>query len=437
MSSFSLLHKKQLNEKWKIFYIFAVSAWIYVFSALDYAEICRFSLLFFCLIGVFLDPIVPICINLCVDPLGVSFNSTILSVLFWVMMVIPPFFIYLFDQNGRIKTKYVFFLLIGFLLLLASYLFGINSDFSTFIIQMFVLMVYLIFSEVYRRKTTRMVFISFIFAGLFIAILVFCQLISGSAIKLWGYRLTYNGSVRTLSSPLAIPLFYFFVQLVIPSNQKSQVWKKIFFIVAILALSALLILTYSRGVIISLLVALLYIMIMQLKKINLKFILGISLGILLVSILLNNIEIDEAMFEGLTSGSGRTELWQFFIKKMQEEGIFTCLFGFGPGPLTRMTENTIYEEFYAHSVLFDYLFSYGILGFLFLLGMIIKVFSMVIKSKSSLLVGFFILSMLMYLTHGNAVNLQFHVLLGLCVSMALENNQEKSINNNLPNLYNI
>ena len=423
MNNFTLVHKKKPIVNWKITYIFLSAISVYFFSGLHYTEFCKFLMLFLCLVGLLVDPIVPLCINIAVDPLGISF-STVISVLFWLVRIVPPFFAYVFDKKGQIKTKYVFFLLSTFLLFLISYILGMNSDLSTVVIQMFVLIVFLIVSQIHQKETLYMIYFSFILAGLLISFLVFCQLITGSAIKLWGYRLTYNGSVRTLSSALAIPLFYFFIQLIVPTNSKTNIGVNFLFICILLCISALLILTYSRGVIISVLVALLYIIITQLRKVNLKLILGLAFSILVVAIVLNNVEINDAMFEGLASGNGRTGLWNFFWVKMKEGGAVRCLFGFGPGDLTRIAENTNYGGFYAHSVLFDYLFSYGIVGFLLLLMMGLNIFLKLIKTKSTLLMALYMLTALLYLTHGNALNLHFHVLLGLCNSLALQNSKE-------------
>ena len=183
---------------------------------------------------------------------------------------------------------------------------------------------------------------------------------------------------------------------------------------------SLLVGTYSRGVLIAVFLAVIVSVLPKFRYMSTKQIILLFVVVFVMVGFFSNAEIDtDFMLSGLSTGSGRTEIWSFFFDKMDEGGIFTYLFGFGPGDILRISSGTSYDGLYSHSTILDYIFSYGFFGFCLLLYMLLRSLSVAIKSRNSKILGLVILTIFVYSTHGNSANLNFHVLIGLAYSLSV------------------
>ena len=126
------------------------------------------------------------------------------------------------------------------------------------------------------------------------------------------------------------------------------------------------------------------------------------------------------MFENVEGGNGRTEIWADFIQQLKDTN--SLAFGFGPG----FTKDISRTGFYSHSTILDYLFCYGITGFLYILYLILSVSYKLFKNNERfyLFQGLFLLNIIMFSTHGSAGTLLFNVILGLCMSVVVYENKE-------------
>lgn len=137
--------------------------------------------------------------------------------------------------------------------------------------------------------------------------------------------------------------------------------------------------------------------------------------------LITNIQFDnEMMFENVEGGNGRTIIWADFIQQLKDTN--SLAFGFGPG----FTKDISRLGFYSHSTILDYLFCYGIAGFLYILFFLylaaINLFK--INKNSYYYQGLFLLGVIMFSTHGSAGTLLFNVILGLSLSSIVLDNSD-------------
>lgn len=420
------------KHKMAIVYFVLVELLIFVASYYENVQLYTLFMVGFTLLSIFIDPILPICINICSSPIALEMNAMI-TVAINVIAVSVAFFEHtLILKRGMIAIQDFLFILGAALGILLSIVFGQNAAVHTGLLQLILLLWYLVSTRIYVRKNNYLLLVAFILAGVFMLINILIQMATDSTTLLWGYRLSYNGSVRTLSSALAVPIYYLCTKLLLPQKKSISFALKILIFLALVVMSYILILTYSRGVMISLLIAIFYLLISQIKKMTYGR-MGFYILFLGVSTyLLMQMEIDsELMLSGLSSGSGRIDIWRFFFERIKTRGFVGYLVGFGPGDINRITFGTIMSGAYAHSTLFDYIFSYGIIGAFILGYLIVRSFVIARKSQDPRIMGLLILTIALYSTHGNSANYAFHLLLGLVYSLSAEQIQSKRANNEL------
>ena len=378
----------------------------------------------FSVIGLFFDPLIPLCISIATAPLSLETSSYIAIGLKGVI-TFPALYVYIRGKSGGIRKDDFLLIFSATLLILLSFLFGTEARLITAILQIMTIMCYVVSTRTYRNNHTDLIFISFLLSGLLMAFAVTIQITTGSAVTLWGTRLTYNGSVRTLSSALAFPIFVTLSHLFLPREKKFGAWKFSLIIITLIAMVSLLIATYSRGVIISIVVASAYVLLSQFHHLKLKQMIIYIIMFIIAAIAVLNAELDTGMmFHGISDGSGRTYIWRFFFEKIREKGLLGYLFGFGPGDILRISKGTVYDGYYSHSVLLDYIFSYGLVGLSVLTFFLFRSLRVVIRSKNPLHMGLLILTVMLYATHGNSASMEFHLLLGLVYSLAMSQIQK-------------
>lgn len=420
------------RQKFKMAISFFVLAGLLIFIA-SYNENVRLYTIFmvgFTFLSIFIDPILPICINICSSPIALEMNARI-SLLLNVISVMVAFFDYVLKYKVILRKDCLFVLgaTIGVLLCVIC---GQDVAVVTGFLQLMLLTWYLISTKAYTKNKNSLFLLAFILAGVFMLISILLQITNNTATLLWGNRLTFNGSVRTLSSALAVPMYYCCVKLLLPQNKSVSLLRKILIFIVLAVMSYILILTYSRGVIISLLIAIFYLVASQIKKMTSKKMVFYILLFGLAAYLLTQMDIDgELMTSGLSSGSGRMDIWSFFFERMESRGFFGLLVGFGPGDINRITAGTVMSGAYAHSTLLDYVFSYGIIGVCLLGYMLIRSFLIAKKTRDPMIMGLLILTISLYSTHGNSANYAFHLLLGLVYSLSAEHLTSKRANDEL------
>ena len=113
--------------------------------------------------------------------------------------------------------------------------------------------------------------------------------------------------------------------------------------------------------------------------------------------------------------NGRTEIWGEYLD-YEFSSINTALFGFGPGEIAKMDIN----GHYSHSLFMDWLFSYGIVGMLIFVIILIRILRLLLSSKSNFKLSLFLLSCFLFSTHGVITNDMFYILIGVsCCNLGM------------------
>lgn len=400
------------KERHQFFLLFSFSMFLIGAYFIKNDVVFSFGKTLFLTLGAFLSPYCPICMAVLCEPF--SFQQGVVFSLYQELIISIP--IILSFIINKPKNKQVCLLVTCFVAMLASLLLGNDARITTFVIHCLLLCVsFAIFSK-NNINIQRLIVFSFVAQGLITSIIVLIQLASGEQTLLWETRLTFDGSVRNLSNPLAISCF--FLLIVLFTLKKKRILSRIIVFSLLILEITLLIITYSRGVLVSLSLAFFIFLLFRKSSFASKVFILCVFGVVLAFIL-SSLNLDSSfMMQGLETGSGRTEIWLAFFSKMFSDGMLRVLFGYGPGDSSRVLEGTVFSGYYSHSVYVDYLVSFGFFGGVLLAIAIIGLFCLVFRTKDCRLFALFFLTVLMFFSHGNFASLDFHILLALCGSLA-------------------
>lgn len=266
-------------------------------------------------------------------------------------------------------------------------------------------------------RTAKVLLIAAILSSISIVIIVFPDFFIGDI-----RRLSLGGSVRGLSNTVGLGLLISVSWLIIP-DKFSLLNKKVLLVPISIAIIQVftLIASSSRGVIISVIVALsvMWVSLMFKNQVKIKVSRLILMGFgLLAFFYIESNYIDVQNFEisrlGELDMGGRENIWLAAINEL--EGV-QLLFGAGQGSFKELAIMGGYD-YYAHSVYIDTFVSLGLFGFLILVGYIIVI---LIRSYHKLnptalsLVTFLILN---FSTHGNLHSRLYWITFGLIIGIA-------------------
>ncbi|MBQ8290138.1 MAG: hypothetical protein IJY01_04650 [Clostridia bacterium] len=371
------------------------------------------------LVALFIDPFLPMCISVALPVHAISVNSMFsLGVRF--IALIPALYTW-YRKKKYISANEFLAIYLSATVLVLSYVFGTNSNPATALIQFTCILAFFVFSQMDVFKNNALLSYAFILVGLYTSAIVTIQLLRGEAEFLYGTRLTYMGNVRALATALAFPIFYLCLKLMF-NNGGIKFSQKLLWIVLLSLEFSLLMMTYSRGVIFTIVITLAVVFVGKFHNLTYqRFLILIICAFSLVIVLSQKIDFAQLLY-GVSDASGRFDIWNFFFAKMNEKGIDGWLFGLGPGDITRISSGTEFDGYYSHSVIFDYIFAYGFFGFLILALMIGITFKNAWRSKKFELVSLAFMTVALFLTHGNAVSLDFHLMLALVNGTAKSSN---------------
>lgn len=367
-------------------------------------------------LGFFLDRILPICIYVPATMFNIEFGM--LEYIVLGILIISCFVAYSETEKSEKRKNWTSFFFACFFIFVSTY-FGYKSNPVTAVVTIITMFYFFCYCSIFRGERAKLVEFSFFATGVVMTLFVLRQIISGSATYLWGTRLTFEESVRTLANAVAFTIYYAFCRLAITKNENDTLISKLFYLVIFAAGAYVLFMTYSRGVLLSVGVACVLAILFTLKKVSVKHVIGIIAVIGFAVWGIGKLQLDSALLShDVAGGSGRFDLWSYFIQDMFREGPVRFLFGYGPGEFTRVSQNSPFTGLYAHSLFMDALFSFGILGFLYLMKIIFNTAKLALNSKSAYIIGLTVLSVLMYISHGNSSNYQFYLMLGLSYAIA-------------------
>jgi len=344
--------------------------------------------------------------------ISVSFllNSASLQVIMLILILLG-FFMKNIGMIRSLKKGGLF--LGGLIIIVFSYLLGFESDINTAILMticLFMVVVLLNNEKFLTIDNIGMCIWGYIVRGCTVLFYLLGQAISGDISFYYG-RLSYNGDVKIISVIVAIPI----VLLLSVKLDKKRLYSNLdfgkFVYIIIAAFAIILLLTAARGVLLAVSISLFGQFLLSKRK-HSYMIKILPIAVLLIVFVVNN--LDNSSFrlsrifnsDDYATGNGRTEIWATYIGLILDRGIVSFLLGLGPGNISRISD----IGYYAHSTYLDFFFSYGFLGFI---GMFISELTVLIKSllsKDLPMVTLFLLSIIMYLTHGSSADVVLYVL---------------------------
>ena len=259
-----------------------------------------------------------------------------------------------------------------------------------------------------------------------IIIVLIIMLIAGSKgnIKLMYGRLSINDSIRDLANAVSVPLYLLFISLIKSIEEKKK--KNLIMYIGIIFGTFVLLATLSRGAIIAIIAGLIVMFFMSKiptqKKISYSIIIVSIAAIIIGYLSTNDLIRTERLFNNSNGLNGREEIWLTYLNELNRDTP-TLLFGFGPGDVTRLNIN----DAYTHSLILDILFSYGIIGFIFFIILLLGIIWKAFKSKNATAMGIIVFALLTYSTHGVSTASAFYIMLGIAVQM-FQNKKKKEKN---------
>lgn len=348
-------------------------------------------------------------------PLSLSIITSLLDCeyttqqLFLVMLIVS---ISCFMIIGTMKSKLLYYYRIPVVLFLIvfilSYLFGAQPEFTIVCIILYSFII--CYTIALLNNSHDKVITNALLIGGICMMGVMVEIVAQGGVIGVVRRLQYHDNIKIIATAIAFPIYYFVWELITGYGQIGVV-RRLIYIVLILLCLFILILTYARGVILALALSIIAAVFLQSRKfhmIQMVFLVVLAFG---GYFLINRMSVDsDIMFGNLEGGHGRTEIWSDFYAIMNNDGLIRLLFGFGPGDLKR-----IVPDIYAHSVVLDYFFSFGVLGFLCFMLFIGTLAKELKKRKNYYGLCLLLLCLAMYFPHGAASTTQFYYLLGLCI----------------------
>ena len=334
----------------------------------------------------------------------------------------------LVKYNIAKKLSKVFVLcLVFWICSVVSIIFGYKT---VMVSSLFVMMQLLLILSVtyFCKKNSSLFLIGFIVSGLCVFLYTIYLYITGN-IAMFGASIVYGdgeeaGQVKSLAIAAAVPTYYYVYNLF---YSKEGIIKKLLYGAIIIAGIIIIILTYSRGVLIALAVSsvLLVFYFFKDKYSFIKILITCVVCLVLYRVLLQVDINEDKMFGSIEGANGRTDIWAYFFSKMQDGGLMRILFGFGPGDSKRITEGSLYSDLYSHSAILDYFFLYGVCGLVFIGYFLWKTSRNLFRQKNVFALGLFVLTVLMFITHGTSSNVIFNSLLSICMGCSLKELQYK------------
>ncbi len=367
--------------------------------------------------GFFIERILPICIY--VPIMAFNIEMGILQYAVIGILVLSCFVSYAErDKSVKGSINWTVFLFVCFFIAVSTY-FGYKANPTTGVMTVFAIFNFCCFCYIFKDEKAKLIEFSLFVAGIAMILFTLRQIISGDATYLWGTRLTFEESVRTLANAIAFSIYFAFCKLAITKDENSTLKSKILYLAIFIVGAYVLLMTYSRGVLLSVGLACVIAILFTLKKISIKHVVGIAALVIFVVYWIGTLEIDKTLMgNDVSGGSGRFALWEYFTKDMFQGGFMRAVFGYGPGEFTRISQNSPFTGLYAHSLFMDALFSFGLLGFIYLISLVVKTAKKALTTKNAYVIGLTALTVLMYISHGNSLNYQFYLMLGLCFALA-------------------
>lgn len=359
------------------------------------------------IVSLLIDKRLPLCLSIVAGLLDCEYTT---EHLFFVMLIVSvSCFISIFTSKAKVLKSYRIPVACFALVFILSYLLGERCEYTIACLILYSLIICYTIALLHGENKDALIIYSLVIGGVCMMGIMVAIIAQGGVLGVVR-RLQFHENIKVISTALAFPIFHLVWELI--SNYKNiNFIRKIVYVLLILLCLFILILTYARGVILALSLSLVTLIFLHSRKFGLMQFVFLVVLIIGGYIMIDKMSVDaDIMFNNLEGGHGRTEIWSDFYNKMREGGVIRLLFGFGPGDLKR-----IITDIYAHSVILDFFFSFGILGFICFLSFIFVTVKELLKRKNMYGLCLLLLCLAMYFPHGSASTTQFYYLLGLCI----------------------
>lgn len=291
------------------------------------------------------------------------------------------------------------------LVFVVSFLAGYEPSYTYLVVQLFSFFCFFTISEIRNSHLNRLLLWALVLAGGCMMTSVMISLVQNPSMVL-SSRLAYNEHVRTFSTALSFPMYFLVVVLF---SAKKPAIKTLVASLLVLSLGMMW-LTYSRGCLLAVGIAILVFWGAASRKMGMKSILAIAClgGIIAGAFTL--FEVDQDTLLDSRSYFERLRIYSFYIREVFETGRF--MQGFGSGNLARVAPLSDLA-YYPHSAILDYFFSFGFMGVMVVGFILVKSWRAAEKSGNPALLGFWVLSVATFIPFGSCENLLFHVLLAM------------------------
>lgn len=372
--------------------------------------------------GVVVDIYLPLCFFVSASLLNVQFEGVYEAGAALYTGILAISIIYRNRNQVKFYIKYVALFLYFCVILLMSTLVGFETTMMSSVTMVYTLLI--CFAVAFSGNDNKSKYLSFslFVGGIMVLFIVYAALKNGTAYAIddTSGRLSFGDNVRTLSNAIAFTIYLSIYKIIEAINKRQLLKKSYWLIFAALGLFILM-LTVSRGVIFSVAAAFLYLYLANIRPLNFqKTILMIALVVVGIYFI-GTIDFNrDYMTNKITTMTGRDVIWEFYFSKLVEGGLPSILFGFGPGSVKRIAVGTQFADMYAHSLFLDYMFCFGILGFIFIAFFVGNIGLELWRKRDVYAIGLYIMTILMFIPNGSAGTPLFYYLFGLCMSRLLQ-----------------
>lgn len=311
----------------------------------------------------------------------------------------------------RISPKNLVHAAVTVVVLLISLMTGEDPNYRTMVLFMLCFAAYF---TVANGECTESELKAYAISGIIITVVSLVVSNAGGGTGLRYGRLSINGSIRELANAVAISLFLLLSGIIGSARRRKRNYLEY----AVVALGGLILFaTLSNGAIIALIAGVAVIFLMNKMAFYKKVLyagLLCALFLVIVKYLSSNDALStDRLLQSEGGFNGRFDIWLSYLKGMSQS-TGRLLFGFGPGDVRRLG----ISNNYSHSLFFDILFSYGILGSICVFGAFIRMGWGIFSSRNASAMGVAVFAVLLYATHGVSTATSLYILLGIATSLA-------------------
>ena len=369
------------------------------------------------MVGACIDLFIPFCLWTSIEILNISFEVSLFALSTQAIVIL--FSLLALYRNYRSSSKVDFNLLAAFLsILLFSYLLGQHSDWRRLISVALLFLALFASGVMSLRGKQSLMIVSLLTVGTMVAIISYVSFLTGHMEYHKDVKMTFHDNIRRLANGVAFPLFYS-CSKVLDDIRKKRIASSLLWVLSMFLLGYLLLMSYSRGSILAMIVAVGAILLkLTFQNKNKTSILAVIVFLLIIIYAFEHIQVEsDTMFDDASS-IDRIDLWGYIFGMLTASPI-RALFGVGVVDMKELLHGSVFDDYYSHSLILDYLFCFGFIGFSIFITFLWRTFKRLWKGNEYYW-GLFVLAIMMYVSHGSTISIMFYAYMGLCYGASLK-----------------